>query len=66
MAGRTSVIIAHRLSTIQDVDRILVMHRGQLMEQGSHDELLRQRGIYRRLWELQSLDAGTEAIARGV
>ena len=56
MASRTGVIIAHRLSTIQYVDRILVMHRGRLVEQGSHAELLRLNGIYRRLWELQAID----------
>jgi ATP-binding cassette, subfamily B, multidrug efflux pump len=56
MARRTGIIIAHRLSTIQHVDRILVMHRGRLVEQGSHAELLRLDGIYRRLWELQAID----------
>ncbi len=53
MAERTTVAIAHRLSTIQDMDRILVMHRGELREQGSHQELLAQRGIYHRLYQLQ-------------
>ncbi|HLG71963.1 MAG TPA: ABC transporter ATP-binding protein [Chloroflexota bacterium] len=57
MASRTSIVIAHRLSTIQDVDRILVMHRGRLVEQGSHADLLRQNGIYRRLWDLQALES---------
>lgn len=57
MANRTSIVIAHRLSTIQHVDRILVMHHGRLVEQGSHAELLRLNGIYRRLWELQALEA---------
>ena len=56
MARRTGIIIAHRLSTIQHVDRILVMHRGRLAEQGSHAELVRLDGIYRRLWELQAID----------
>lgn len=59
MADRTSIVIAHRLSTIQHVDRILVMHRGRLAEQGSHAALLRQNGIYRRLWELQALESST-------
>ncbi len=55
--GRTSLIIAHRLSTIQKADRILVMHRGELREQGTHRELLARRGgIYRRLYELQYRD----------
>lgn len=53
MQGRTSIIIAHRLSTIQDVDRILVMRKGKLIEQGSHAELLKQDGYYRKLYELQ-------------
>ncbi len=54
--GRTSLIIAHRLSTIQKADRILVMHRGELREQGTHRELLAQRGIYHRLYQLQYRD----------
>jgi ATP-binding cassette subfamily B multidrug efflux pump len=53
MQGRTSIIIAHRLSTIQDVDRIMVMRKGKLLEQGNHFELLEQGGYYRRLYELQ-------------
>jgi ATP-binding cassette, subfamily B, multidrug efflux pump len=53
MEGRTTVAIAHRLSTIQDMDRILVLHKGHLRESGTHQELLAQRGIYRRLYELQ-------------
>jgi ATP-binding cassette subfamily B protein len=53
MQGRTSIIIAHRLSTIQDVDRIIVMRKGKLLEQGNHFELLRHDGYYRRLYELQ-------------
>src|SRR5579885_2275538 len=56
MENRTSILIAHRLSTIQHVDRILVMHRGRLVEQGSHAELLALNGIYRRLWELQAIE----------
>nr|MCU0227500.1 ATP-binding cassette domain-containing protein [Bryobacterales bacterium] len=51
--GRTSIIIAHRLSTIHKADRILVMHRGELREQGPHRELLALKGIYHRLYELQ-------------
>lgn len=53
MQGRTSLIIAHRLSTIRDVDRILVLHKGELVEEGSHEELLEQRGRYWRLYQLQ-------------
>lgn len=50
---RTSLVIAHRLSTILDADRILVLHRGELREQGTHAELLAKAGIYARLYELQ-------------
>jgi ATP-binding cassette, subfamily B, multidrug efflux pump len=53
MAGRTSLVIAHRLSTIQHADRILVLHHGELREQGTHLELLRHGGLYSRLHELQ-------------
>jgi ATP-binding cassette subfamily B multidrug efflux pump len=53
MRGRTTIAIAHRLSTIQDMDRILVMHRGELRESGTHRELLAARGIYHRLYQLQ-------------
>ena len=56
MAGRTTIAIAHRLSTIQDMDRILVLHKGKLRESGTHQELLRQRGIYHRLYQLQFKD----------
>ena len=54
--GRTSIIIAHRLSTIQRADRILVMHKGQLRESGTHQELLAQRGLYYKLYQLQYRD----------
>ena len=74
IAGRTSVLIAHRLSTVQRADSILVMHKGQLREQGNHQELLAQRGIYYKLYQLQyrdqempavsaSLDTGAAALA---
>ncbi len=53
MRGRTTIAIAHRLSTIQDMDRILVLHKGQLRESGTHQELLAERGIYHRLYRLQ-------------
>ena len=53
MAGRTTIAIAHRLSTIQDMDNILVLHRGQLRESGTHQELLARRGLYYKLFELQ-------------
>ena len=54
--GRTSVLIAHRLSTVQRADAILVMHKGQLREMGSHQELLAQRGLYWKLYQLQYKD----------
>ena len=57
MHSRTSIIIAHRLSTIRNADRILVMHRGELRESGTHDALLQQDGLYRRLHQLQYLDS---------
>jgi ATP-binding cassette, subfamily B, multidrug efflux pump len=56
MAGRTSIIIAHRLSTIQNADRIIVLHRGRIRETGSHQQLLRLRGIYWKLYQLQYKD----------
>ncbi len=56
LAGRTSIIIAHRLSTIQNADRIIVLHRGRIREQGNHQELLKQKGIYWRLYQLQYKD----------
>ena len=54
--GRTSVLIAHRLSTVQRADTILVMHKGQLREMGSHQELLARRGLYWKLYQLQYKD----------
>ncbi len=53
MENRTSVVIAHRLSTIQNADKIIVMHRGEIRETGSHNELLQKGGIYYRLYQLQ-------------
>lgn len=53
MQGRTSIAIAHRLSTIRNADRILVLHKGELREEGTHQELLEADGIYSRLYELQ-------------
>ena len=56
ISGRTSVVIAHRLSTIQSADTILVMHKGQLREQGTHQQLLAARGLYYKLYQLQYKD----------
>jgi ATP-binding cassette subfamily B protein len=61
MENRTSIIVAHRLSTIQHCDRILVMHKGEIRESGTHQDLLAQRGIYYRLYELQF--AGQEKLS---
>ena len=63
--GRTSIVIAHRLSTIQRADRILVMHKAQLRESGTHQELLSRRGLYWKLYRLQykeQEDAATEVL----
>jgi ABC-type multidrug transport system fused ATPase/permease subunit len=54
MKGRTTIVIAHRLSTIQKMDRIVVLSNGAIAEQGSHAGLLRDRGIYAKLWAHQS------------
>ena len=53
MQNRTTFVIAHRLSTIKNADRILVMKEGQIVEQGSHEALLEQGGLYHHLWSLQ-------------
>ncbi len=53
MQGRTSIMVAHRLSTIQHCDRIIVMHHGRIRETGTHQELLEQNGIYKKLYQLQ-------------
>jgi len=55
MHGRTSIVIAHRLSTIRNVDRIIVLHKGRIEEEGTHAELLRRKGLYHKLHQLQLL-----------
>ena len=54
MQGRTTIAIAHRLSTLRKADRLIVMDRGQVVEQGPHDELMAQQGAYFRLYEAQA------------
>ena len=61
MEGRTTIAIAHRLSTVQDMDKILVFHRGELREVGSHQELLARRGLYHTLYLLQYRDQEPDA-----
>jgi ABC-type multidrug transport system fused ATPase/permease subunit len=53
LENRTALIIAHRLSTVKNADRILVVHKGEIWEEGRHDELLARGGLYARLYELQ-------------
>ena len=55
MANRTSLVIAHRLSTIRHADEIIVMQKGEIVQRGSHEELLRQGGFYKKLVELQEV-----------
>ncbi|HEY8498578.1 MAG TPA: hypothetical protein VIK90_04960, partial [Limnochordales bacterium] len=58
MAGRrTLIIVAHRLATVAHADRIVVLHHGEVREQGTHRELLARRGLYYTLWRLQALEA---------
>jgi ABC-type multidrug transport system fused ATPase/permease subunit len=61
LKGRTSIVIAHRLSTIQNADKIIVLHKGEIREMGTHQELLSRDGIYRKLYRLQYKDQETKA-----
>jgi ABC-type multidrug transport system fused ATPase/permease subunit len=54
MREKTTILIAHRLSTIRDAGQIIVLNQGQIVEQGSHPELLAADGLYRRMYELQA------------
>jgi ATP-binding cassette subfamily B protein len=65
MEGRTTIAIAHRLSTIVAADEILVLHHGEVVERGTHDQLLRSAGLYERLWRLQSGDTGQGILRAG-
>jgi ATP-binding cassette subfamily B protein len=61
--GYTSMVIAHRLSTIVDADNIVVLHKGEVAEQGNHQELLARRGVYAKLWEIQQQNRDTREAA---
>ena len=65
MKGRTTLVIAHRLSTIQDADCIHVLHKGELVESGTHDELMGRAGVYQRLYRLQYADQEAPLAAAG-
>jgi ABC-type multidrug transport system fused ATPase/permease subunit len=65
MRGRTSIVIAHRLSTIQRATRIIVIHRGQIAEEGTHDELLARGGHYALLYRLQMTGHGEPGAVAG-
>ena len=65
LKGRTSLIVAHRLSTVRNADRILVLHKGLMREQGTHEDLLALNGLYRRLYELQYREQESNGLRRG-
>jgi ATP-binding cassette subfamily B protein len=62
LSGRTSIVIAHRLSTIRSADAILVFHHGEIRERGTHEELMRTDGLYRKLYEIQYREGVTAAV----
>jgi len=56
MKNRTSIVIAHRLSTIQNADQIVVLNKGEIVEQGKHQELIDKNGVYKKLVDMQSFE----------
>jgi len=66
MRDRTSIVVAHRLSTVQNADRIIVLHHGEIREQGTHQELLAQRGLYWKLYKLQYADLNKPVLTTDV
>jgi ATP-binding cassette subfamily B protein len=66
MEGRTSLVVAHRLSTIQSVDKIIVMHKGEIREIGTHQYLLAQRGLYWQLYQLQFYEDAKRMLAESI
>lgn len=64
MRDRTSIVVAHRLSTVQNADRIIVLHHGEIREQGTHQELLAERGLYWKLYKLQYADGSQRDLER--
>lgn len=61
-AGRTTIAIAHRLSTIQDADLILVLHKGEIVERGTHQQLIQMKGLYYKMYALQQKDKLSEEV----
>jgi ATP-binding cassette subfamily B protein len=66
MAGRTAIVIAHRLSTIRAVDRVIVFHKGRVVESGRHEDLMALGGVYARLYQLQFAHEHTLAVEAAV
>src|SRR5689334_9188883 len=65
MQNRTSIVVAHRLSTIQRADQIIVLHHGEIREQGKHQQLLAEHGLYWMLYKLQYSDEGVPPVMTG-